>query len=88
MKIDETLKTALKKLCDEEGWSSSELGRHAGASQRTANRWLNGQADEIKPRFWVRVKPHLDRHFPMGWDGDASRFKSRLEHHQNSPFPA
>lgn len=64
MKITSEIKKALEQLCEDQDLTSERLGLLVGVSQRTANRWLNGEAKKIHESNWASLSPYLIRYLP------------------------
>lgn len=58
--ITPEIRHAIKCLQEEKGYTSYDLGKEIGVSQRSANSWRNGQAKSIRPAHWAKLKPYLD----------------------------
>lgn len=64
MMITPEIRHAIKCLQEEKGYTSYDLGKEIGVSQRSANSWRNGQAKSIRPAHWAKLKPYLDPYLP------------------------
>lgn len=79
MMITPEIRHAIKCLQEEKGYTSYDLGKKIGVSQRSANSWKNGQAKSIRPAHWAKLKPYLEPYLPKDTPTPTQRPSPRCE---------